>query len=384
MQFNRVQFLAMGASSMSSVLFERLPTTKGLCWGIIQLNAPQALNAVDLDMGRLIDVQLDQWQQDERVVGVLMRGAGDKAFSAGGDIRQIYQSMVAQGAEQYRYADAFFASEYAKNYRAHQFTKPFIAWGNGFVMGGGLGLFMGASHRIGTQTLKLAWPEIRIGLFPDVGATWYLSRLPKPIGHWMGLTGSLMNAVDCKALKLIQHCLLHEQYDDLLKALKHYPWQAQAVLDAEALNQLLERMAPQAGLPSSQLEAVSDELAALFLDEQLENIVERMARISSQNPWLQRGIEQCLAGCPASLQLFMVQLQKGSQMTLKQAVQWELTLAYQAVRHPDFREGVRAMVIDKDMTPCWQHKQVSDVPQAWIERLQQAPWSEACHPLRYL
>lgn len=368
----------------SAVIAATLPTRSGHRIGVLTLNVPAAMNAVDLAMVNRIDKQLARWEKNDRVVAVLMRGAGDKAFCAGGDIRQLHQSMRAEGAEQYRYADDFFRGEYSKNYRVHLFSKPLIAWGNGFVMGGGLGLFIGANHRVGTETLRLAWPEIRIGLFPDVGASWYLSRLPYPVGHWMALSGSHMNAVDCRTLGLIQYALSHNAQVEVLKALKRLPWGSNVAENHHQVRTLLHALEVPSAMPASRLEPVQDELTALLARPDLLHIDQALRGWQGSDEWLRQGIANYRQGCPATAWVIMEQLRRGAQMSLREVAQWELGLAYQAVRHPDFSEGIRAMVIDKDFSPRWQHESVQTVPASWVNQLLASPWTADNHPLREL
>ncbi len=371
----------MTAASEKSVLTETILTQSGHKIGLLTLNAPKAMNAIDLDMVNQLDEHLSAWHKDNKIVAVVMRGAGDKAFSAGGDIRKLYESMQTQGEEHLKYADAFFEAEYSKNYRVSLFEKPIIAWGNGFVMGGGLGLFIGANHRVGTESLKLAWPEVRIGLFPDVGATWYLSRLAYPVGHWMGLAGIHMNAVDCKAVKLTQYCLEHAQFDAMLEQLTQQPWQKN-IAENHAKVRALLRAQEQAtsSMPESELDKAKDALDKLFEQSDLAAIDTAFKAYKGKNPWLKQGIENYLAGCPATVQVIMQQLKHGASMSLKEVVQWELELALQAVRYPDFAEGIRAMVMDKDFKPKWQHKDIKSVPLRWVKELTEYEWQEG-HPL---
>lgn len=370
----------MTPRSENSVLTETLSTLSGHKIGVLTLNVPKAMNAIDLDMVKQLDAHLSAWHKDAKVVAVVMRGAGDQAFCAGGDIRKLYNSMQAQGDEQVQYADAFFTGEYSKNYRVSLFEKPIIAWGNGFVMGGGLGLFVGANHRVGTEKLKLAWPEIRIGLFPDVGATWYLSRLPYPVGHWMGLSGSHMNAVDCKAVKLTQYCLEHAQFNSVLEQLTEQAWQTNIAENHAKVRALLRSQEPaEATMPASELVQAQEDLSHLFKHSDLTAIDAAFKAYKGKNAWLKQGISNYLAGCPATAHVIMQQLKRGASMSLKEVVQWELELAFQAVRHPDFAEGIRAMVIDKDFKPQWQHKNIQAVPNSWVQKLTQYSWPEE-HP----
>jgi enoyl-CoA hydratase/carnithine racemase len=373
--------------------------------GIMTLNSAKTMNAVDLEMVNLIDDILARWQEDDGIVAMVMCGAGDKAFCAGGDIRQLYDSMQAKGDEHLKYADAFFQGEYSKNYRVHRFGKPLIAWGHGFVMGGGLGLFIGASHKVGTETLKLAWPEIRIGLFPDVAGSYYLSRLPFPLGHWMALTGSQMNAVDCKQAGLVDYCVPNSDLNSLIEQLRHQPWQVNKAMNNQYVRELLTHFEKQGEahslasspakslFPESKLADNQDVIEQLFseMSEQhflslvdnklaLKGIASRINAVVSDNAWFNQGRNNFNAGCPATAHLIMRQLQLGQNMTLKEVVQWELILAMQSVRHPDFSEGIRAMVVDKDFQPKWQHSSLEGVPNEWVEGLLTPLWPVGEHP----
>ena len=178
------------------VLFERLPAANGAVVGLLTLNAEKSLNALSLDMVDLMQAQLSDWQHDAQVAAVFMRGAGDKAFCAGGDIQAIYQSMIATPGGPCEYAEAFFKREYRLDYLLHTYPKPVISWGHGIVMGGGLGVHAGARHKIVTEKTRFAMPEIGIGLFPDVGGTWFLNRMPGKTGLFVALTAAALNAGD--------------------------------------------------------------------------------------------------------------------------------------------------------------------------------------------
>lgn len=395
------------SSQSALVLAEEIPVAEGnYRIGVMTLNSPQTMNAVDLEMVNLIDDILARWQQDDGVVAMVMHGAGEKAFCAGGDIRQLYDSMTCEGDEHLQYADAFFHGEYSKNYRVHLFGKPLIAWGHGFVMGGGLGLYIGANHKVATESLKLAWPEVRIGLFPDVAGTYYLSRLPYPYGHWMGLSGSLMNAIDCQELGLIDYCIQSEHFDLMMNRLKDLPWQSNKAVNNTQVKALLLELdsIDRDEMPASQLAAANEEIQQLFpltesVDSRDQNrqklsryqrnhnelvaIAGRFEALKSDNPWLQQGRQNFLNGCPGTAHLIMNQLQDGQRLSLKEVAQYELTLALQSVRHPDFAEGIRAMVVDKDYQPQWQHSSVAEVPQGWLEEFYQPVW-HGDHPFKDL
>ena len=388
------------------VLTEEVEAQDGISRiGIMTLNSPQTMNAVDLSMVNMIDDILARWKSDENIVAIIMTGAGDRAFSAGGDIRQIYNSVMQEGDNHLKYADAFFTQEYSKNYRVHLVGKPLIAWGNGFVMGGGLGLFIGANHKVGTENLKLAWPEIRIGLFPDVVGTYYLSRLPFPIGHWMGLTGCQMNAVDCKDVGLTNYCIENDGLDFLIAELCHKPWQKNKAMNNQFVREVLTGLETQSSMefPPSNIDKCREDINSIFDGLEIKDTASfesnkndlvtihnrfKAADIDESScdesridkSWFTRGKETFLSGCPATAHLIMKQLQFGNKMTLKEVITWELGVALQSVRHPDFAEGVRSVVVDKDGLPKWQHDSVADVPEDWVDELLTPLWPREEHP----
>lgn len=362
--------------------------------GHLMLNAEKALNAVDLDMVKTIAEVLAKWQQDDEVMAVILTGAGDRVFSAGGDVQKLYHSMKASGDEQYVYGDEFFYHKYLNNYHIHQFTKPIIAWGIGYVMGGGLGLFISSSHRVGTETLKLAWPELKIGLFPDVTATYYLSRLPKPLGHWMGLSASLMNAVDCKQLGLTQYAIEHQSLSNVFAEMLEIEWQSDKAHDQVKvmLNQFDQQSASQ--MPASHIDECMGEIEKLLMNEDgnvlslqeidanFQHAHDHQKEQQHESEWFQQGIKNYLIGCPDTAAIIMEQIARGADMNLAEVVSWELGLAYQSLRKGNFVEGIRALVMDKDQAPNWQHSSVDKLDQAWIEEFIASPWDEQNHPYK--
>ncbi len=190
-----------------TVNFQEIPCGEGdYVIAIATLDNSASLNALTHDMIVLLKQQLEQWHQDERVVCVVLDGAGEKAFCAGGDVRAMHTMMKTQSADVAKaYCEQFFSVEYECDYLIHSYCKPIIGWGNGIVMGGGMGLFMGTSHKVVTPTSRLAMPEISIGLFPDVGATYFLNQLEDRLGLFLGLTGVMFNATDAMDIHMADH-----------------------------------------------------------------------------------------------------------------------------------------------------------------------------------
>lgn len=245
----------INASDHSPVLFEQRACADGHSIGIATLNAPKTLNGLSLEMTRLLDAQLRAWADDAQIACVVLRGAGEKAFCAGGDLHGLYQSMrahaeavpeIAQRAAQPQanaHAAAFFEEEYRLDHRIHSFPKPVLCWGHGIVMGGGIGLMSGASHRVVTERSRLAMPEISVGLFPDVGGSWLLRRVPHGSGLFLALSGAPLNASDAIYAGLADVRLEHAQYDAVLDALSAHAWTGDAAHDRAQLGAFLQGLA---------------------------------------------------------------------------------------------------------------------------------------------
>ena len=163
--------------SDTPITFEELPANAGHI-GRVTLNVPGTLNSLTLEMVDLLQAQLDKWRDDERIAAVFIEGSGDKAFCAGGDVQALHRSAVETPGGPCEYAEDFFTREYRMNYTLHTYPKPLVCWGHGIVMGGGLGVMAGCSHRVVTETTRIAMPEVTIALFPDVGGSWFLNHMP--------------------------------------------------------------------------------------------------------------------------------------------------------------------------------------------------------------
>ena len=187
------------------VLFETKSLKDGRQLGVVTLNAPKTLNSLSLDMIDLMLPQLIKWQDDPQIVLVLFLSAGDRAFSAGGDIQNLYHDMVEHPEGPCPYSDAFFEREYRLDYLIQTYDKPTVVWGQGIAMGGGLGVLTACSHKIGTETMRIAMPEITIGLFPDAGATYALSRMPEHYAYFLAWTGANVNGEDARRVGLIDY-----------------------------------------------------------------------------------------------------------------------------------------------------------------------------------
>ena len=368
------------------VLFETLATASGHLFGRATLNAPGSLNALSLAMVDLLDAQLAAWALDERIAGVVLDAAGDKAFCAGGDVvsvaREIRRLHASQPGAVPKLASDFFEHEYRLDHRIHTYPKPFLAWGHGIVMGGGIGLLAGASHRVLTPASRLAMPEISIGLYPDVGGSWFLPRLPGRAGAFLALTGAPLNAADALYAGLADFALRAEQHGALLQAIRNERWQGNAAADGARLAHQIEALAATGvPLPQSPLQTHRERIDAVIGHDELADIAPRLTALQSQaDPWLARAGATFAGGSPTSAALGLEMQRRCRRASLAEALRLEYQASAGCCAHGDFAEGVRALLIDKDKTPRWTPARLQDASAAWIDAHLKPRYAGA-HPL---
>lgn len=364
------------------VIFEEVPLRGGRRLGVARLNAPRALNALSRAMIEALDQRLSAWAEADDVAAVWLEGAGDKAFCAGGDIVALYRA-IGEGAEAATaFTSDYFSAEYRLDYRIHAYPKPVVVWGNGIVMGGGLGLMAGASHRLATETTRIAMPEITIGLYPDIGASWFLGRMAPGIGAYLGLTGAQLNARDALDLGLADRLVPREAREALLAALGEADFAADA--PAAVVDAVLDRFEARGQAPAAQLWPHFDHLQLLTARGSLTEAAARILADSSDDSWLAANRQRLAEGCPLSAHLAWTMIQRHRHGSLAQALREELTLSVRCCVEGDLGEGVRALLIDKDKSPRWSHAGLDRVPAAEVEALLRPLWSEESHPLRDL
>ena len=371
--------------SSNSVVFQTLGTASGKQIGVMTLNMEQALNSINLEMVQLMFAQLTRWQDDDAIAMVMLDGAGEKAFCAGGDVRAIYHASVATPGELTEQATEFFEQEYRLDYLIDTYAKPILVWGTGIVMGGGLGLMMGASHRVVTERSRIAMPEVTIGLYPDVGGSYFLNRMPGKLGLFLGLTAYNMNAADAKYVGIANYFIQDDDKQPLLDSLACLNWGDDTEVNHSLLGDELNRTGAEAsaGLAKGQLETYKDDIDVL-MSGSLEQIMARVGELELKESWLARPIKTMLSGSPISLQLIYRQAQLGTELSLAAVFRFELGLSVNCCALGDFSEGVRALLIDKDRHPQWKFNRVADVPTRLIEQMLSSPWSLASHPLAQL
>ncbi|MEZ9197042.1 enoyl-CoA hydratase/isomerase family protein [Shewanella sp. 10N.286.54.B9] len=370
----------------NSVVFQTLGTVSGKQIGVATLNIEKALNALNIEMVEALTHQLSQWRSDNNIAAVVLDGAGEKAFCAGGDVRAIYHAAVATPGKVTAQATEFFSQEYQLDYLLHSFGKPVVVWGDGIVMGGGLGLMAGASHRIVTEHSRIAMPEVTIGLYPDVGGSYFLNRMPGKAGMFLGMTAYNMNGADAHYVGIGNHYLNRDDKELLFDAMATIDWSDDKASNHQRLHALIDDMQADCKTPlaPSQLQTHQTQIDALMSGD-LPAIVERVSSLDSEIketlPWLAKACKVMLAGSPISLALVHKQAQLGTEMTLAEVFKFELGLSVNCCAKADFAEGVRALLIDKDRNPNWLYKDVASVPNELLAQLMQSPWDENTHPL---
>ncbi|AFT72562.1 Enoyl-CoA hydratase/isomerase family protein [Alloalcanivorax dieselolei B5] len=362
------------SDSTAPVTFEVLEGRHGRI-GRATLNAPKSLNALSLEMIDLLQEQLSAWQGDATIQAVWLDANSDKAFCAGGDIVRLYESMVAtpQG-ERNRHAEAFFGREYQLDHRLHTFGKPLICWGNGIIMGGGLGLLAGASHKVLTETARIAMPEITIGLFPDVGGSYFLSRMPGKVGLFLGLTGANINVSDGLAIGLGDVAIAHESKAAVMSALNELNWDNDAQRHDSQVSDVLAGFGLAAdALPQSPVTEHRGEIDRLCQGDDLATVVQAITTLDSDDRWLSKAAATLARGCPQTAALVWENWHRGADMTLADVFRMEWRVAVQCALHGDFQEGVRALLIDKDGQPRFKHRSVADITPAYLAEFYQLP-----------
>ena len=347
--------------------------------GCITLNRPKALNALSLPMIRDLMAALLSWQDEPQVLAVAVRGTGKEgpfgAFCAGGDIRFFHQAAHAGDTA----LGDFFTEEYALNHLIHTYRKPYIAFMDGIVMGGGMGISQGASVRVVTERTKMAMPETNIGLFPDVGGGYFLSRCPGKLGEYLGLTGLMLNGVQAVAAKLADIALPSSMLEAIWSKLISSPFENSEAVERWVLAQpgsmVPEKLAPQPqidsvfGLPTVQamldaLEAASDE-------------------------WSQKTAQTLRARSPLMLHVVLEQIRRARSMGLAHELRMERDMVHHCfhlrpVQDSETVEGIRALAVDKDHAPKWKPTRVEEVDASEVGRFFVSPWPADHHPLRHL
>jgi enoyl-CoA hydratase len=335
--------------SDSEIIFERRGAV-----GIVTLNRPKALNAVSHAMVLALRVQLDAWAADPAVTRIVVTAAGERAFSAGGDIRALADLGKAGRHDE---ALQFWRDEYALNAVIKNYRKPYVSLIDGIVMGGGVGISVHGSHRVAGDKFQFAMPEVGIGFFPDVGATWFLPRMPGELGAYCALTGQRFNGADALAAGVATHCVPSARLGALLEGLT-----GTVPVDA-----VLAAFAEPAG--EGPIAARRASIDRLFAGSSVEDILAALDRETGDDAeWAQKTAATIRAKCALSLTLALAQVRRGGTYDFATCMRAEFRIVSRVIHGTDFYEGVRAVIVDKDNKPRWLPATLAEVSEAEIER----------------
>jgi len=368
------------------VLFELINCHNGTSLGVASLNKPKALNALDGDMIGLLTEQLELWKDDPSIAMVILDSHLDKAFCAGGDVVAMYKAMSENNTNHVPAGLLdFFAREYQLDYLIHTYAKPILVWGHGIVMGGGLGLMSGASHRIVTETSRIAMPEISIGLYPDVGGSYFLNKMPAGCGLFLGLTGASINASDALYCQLADYIIPHANKATFIQKLQNTDWQNDAQVNHLLLYALCRESEDKSILPTANLviyQSLFSDLATYSNVAQVQQHILSMDR--AEDKWFNKAQNTLKAGSNITKHLVFEQLKRGQGQSLADCFKMELVMSCHCGTVGEFQEGVRALLVDKDNNPQWLYASIDAVPAAVIEGFFESPWSAEQHPLAKL
>jgi enoyl-CoA hydratase len=334
------------------ILFER----RGAA-GIVALNRPHALNAVTFAMVRALARQLAEWDANQAITRVIITAAGERAFSAGGDLRALYD--LGRAGRQQAALD-YWRAEYTLNAMIKRYRKPYVALLDGIVMGGGAGISIHGSHRVAGDRFAFAMPEVGIGFFPDVGATWFLSRMPGQLGRYCALTGERLGSHDAVAAGIATHRVDSRRFPELTAAL----------CGNGSVDALLAAFAEPAG--EGPLAARRSAIDRTFKGERVEDILEALdteaAGTGADADFARAVAASIRLKSPTSLRITLAQLQRGGRLDFAECMRLEFRIVSRIVLGHDLYEGIRSVIIDKDQTPRWQPATLDAVSAAEVER----------------
>jgi enoyl-CoA hydratase len=324
------------------------------CAGIITLNRPRQLNALSHGMVSLIYPQMLIWRSDPAITRIIIKGAGEKAFCAGGDIRALYDLGKAGEAHKAR---PFWREEYTLNHLLKTFPKPVIALINGIVMGGGVGMSFHGSHRVASEKLMFAMPEVGIGFFPDVGASYVLPRLRHHVGTYLATTGARIGLGDALNLGLATHAVETARMADLEVALT-----SQESVDAVLAGFVMKTV------PSAVLAEHHTLIEDIFSEPTLPVIMARLGHMAlGGSLFASQALDAIHTKSPTSMAIALMQMQRGATMDFAAVMAMEYRIVCRIAEGHDFYEGVRAVIIDKDNNPLWRPWRIEDVSEAMVE-----------------
>jgi enoyl-CoA hydratase len=347
--------------SKAEIIFEEVEGRDGNL-GLITLNKPEKLNALNQQMFVALDKQLAAWETAEHIKAVIIQAAEGRAFCAGGDIRSAYE----RGQQNDPTLPEFFGDEYRMNARIYHYSKPYIPLMNGITMGGGVGVSIHGSYRVGTPNLVFAMPETAIGFYPDIGASYFLPRMPFKMGYYLGLTGERITSSDCVALSIVDQIVGAESFPDIIKnladtsLLKH-----EDAAVAEVVNYFVKP------IEKSSLLDHQVEIETCFSKNTVEEILAALRQYPSS--WTDQLANTLSSRSPTSLKITLRQLQLGAKKQFDSCMKMEYAMTCHFLQSHDFYEGIRAAIIDKDQKPVWKPEKLIEISVSDIEKYFQEP-----------
>ena len=352
--------------TQSEIIVGEIQTQSGHFIGTLTLNAPNRMNSLTLEMVSTMLSVLLSWETREDIACVVIDGRGDRAFCAGADIKKLYFSCMASSdidRELASYASEFFTVEYRLDRLLHEYKIPTVCLGHGVVMGGGLGIFSACRHRLVMNGSRLAYPEITIGLFADAGASILFQKMPLKVALFLALTGSELDARDALALGVATNQFSSLDFSSLLKRLSGLKYSAYREDNNRLLESFFQGDYQGASAPSGPWLKVPEWKFDL---ENASETVEQLLAIPDGDPWVDAAKDNLSSGCPVTAAITVEQIRRAKDLGVAECFQMELKIASRCIQLPDFPEGVRALLIDKDKQPTWTCSKVSDIPTDYL------------------
>ncbi|KVU79881.1 3-hydroxyisobutyryl-CoA hydrolase [Burkholderia ubonensis] len=356
--------------------------------GFLELNRPKALNALSVGMIRTLHAALDTWRDDPEVVAVVVYSPHARAFCAGGDVRFFHDAWQRGDRDA---VDTFFIDEYSLNHAIFTYPKPYIALMHGVVMGGGMGISQAARHtgglRVVTDSTKMAMPETRIGLFPDVGMSWFLARTPGAIGRYLAVTGATLDAAGALYAQLADVYVPDAALPALLDALRHDRFDS----GAQAVECVATAAAAHKVVPTPDTSALADARAGIDRHFAQPDLVATLASLDAEQDcaavdgWVEKAAHAMRSQLsPLSMAVSLEVVERARGATMADCLRRDLDLTRSTFARGDVIEGVRALIVDKDQQPDWRFKSIADVDRADVLAMFDSPWTPDTHPLRNL